>query len=262
MGVEKILVEGKNYAGVELKKGQKLSSDYLISSAHPQATLSLVEGALSEKYRGRMMELENTLPSFSLYLGVNDKIQPLDHVVYQYTHNNTSEHLNPNAIKGENSAKQIFYTLTPSNLDGLNTLLAVSPVHYKIVRQWESTLTRRRPEDYRRLKEQYSEQLIDIISQHLPGLKQSIEIKESASPLTFRDYTSTWQGSTYGIKKSMEQQGPRGVYHRTRVKNLFFTGQSALLPGMLGTIISSVIACSEIIGLEPLIDKINQKLET
>jgi hypothetical protein len=43
---------------------------------------------------------------------------------------------------------------------------------------------------------------------------------------------------------------------KTRIKNLYLTGQSLNMHGILGVTISAIITCSEILGKDYLIDKI------
>ncbi|MNF01378.1 hypothetical protein D3C80_2003600 [compost metagenome] len=47
---------------------------------------------------------------------------------------------------------------------------------------------------------------------------------------------------------------------RTKVENLFLTGQSINMHGVLGVTIGAVVTCSEIVGKEYLINKINAEV--
>ena len=89
-----------------------------------------------------------------------------------------------------------------------------------------------------------------------PDLRRNIEKVYTASPLTYRDYTSTPNGSAYGIIKDCRNPMVTLMPAKTRVSNLLLTGQSLNIHGCLGTTVSSAITCSEILGIEYLSKKI------
>jgi all-trans-retinol 13,14-reductase len=62
----------------------------------------------------------------------------------------------------------------------------------------------------------------------------------------------------YGI--SMDYKSPMATYvaPRTKIPNLFFTGQNVSLHGMLGVSMSSLVTCGELLGLNNLIKEINE----
>jgi len=49
----------------------------------------------------------------------------------------------------------------------------------------DEQLGRRRPEEYRQLKEKAMDAMIDSTSRLIPGLKKCIEYKDAATPLTY-----------------------------------------------------------------------------
>ena len=83
-----------------------------------------------------------------------------------------------------------------------------------------------------------------------------VEMIHTASPLTYRDYTSTPEGSAYGLVKDCRNPLASLVFARTKISNLLITGQSLNIHGCLGATISSAVTCSEILGEEYLAKKI------
>ena len=63
--------------------------------------------------------------------------------------------------------------------------------------------------------------------------------------LTYRDYLHSFDGSAYGIKQKLGQYNLIG---RLPVRNLFAAGQSALLPGVAGAMMSSFIVVRSMVG--------------
>ena len=66
--------------------------------------------------------------------------------------------------------------------------------------------------------------------------------------------------SVYGIARDVSKGAGGRVSHRTRIPNVFLTGQNVNSHGMLGTLVGSVITCSELIGEQRLYDYIANPL--
>lgn len=60
----------------------------------------------------------------------------------------------------------------------------------------------------------------------------------------------------YGYVKDVENPLKSFISPRTKIGNLYFTGQSLNMHGILGVTISGVVTCSEILGTQYLLDKI------
>jgi all-trans-retinol 13,14-reductase len=61
----------------------------------------------------------------------------------------------------------------------------------------------------------------------------------------------------YGYVKDAENPMMSTLSPKTKLKNLFFTGQSINMHGILGVTINAVATCSEIIGKKKLLQSIN-----
>ncbi|NJK85772.1 MAG: hypothetical protein HC906_07180 [Bacteroidales bacterium] len=120
----------------------------------------------------------------------------------------------------------------------------------------ERYLYRKRGEDYEEFKRKKAEKLLDNIEKQFPGIKSCIDAFYTSTPLTWRDYTGTWAGSAYGILKDFNRPLESIILPRTKIPNLYLTGQNINLHGILGVTISSVITCSELIDIKSLIKKI------
>ena len=74
--------------------------------------------------------------------------------------------------------------------------------------------------------------------------------------LTYRDYLST-PGSGYGIRQKI---GQHNLFGRLPVKNFFAVGQNAMLPGMLGAMVSSFVIFRRLIGENTYWQLLEQRL--
>ena len=92
----------------------------------------------------------------------------------------------------------------------------------------------------------------------MPGILSNIDNYWTSSPLTYQDYTATKEGSTYGVVRDVSSPIQTTISQRTKIPNLFLTGQNTNSHGVLGVIISSVITASELLGKEFLINQINE----
>ena len=76
-----------------------------------------------------------------------------------------------------------------------------------------------------------------------PELKGNARIVETATPVTFNRYTGTYDGSIYGVKQTVNQRALNTI---TSIRGLYLAGQS-ITPGVLGAVVSGVMAVSKII---------------
>ena len=143
-----------------------------------------------------------------------------------------------------------------SNSEFTSVITLLTPMPFSICERWADSTLGRRGEEYEAFKAQFSEAVIDFVSQHYPDLRQHIDKIYTASPLTYRDYTSTPEGSAYGIVKDCRNPMVTLMPARTRIGNLLITGQSLNIHGCLGTVVSSAVTSSEILGMEYLAKKI------
>ena len=92
-----------------------------------------------------------------------------------------------------------------------------------------------------------------LASSRLPGLRDAIREVYTSTPATYRRYTLTPQGSAFGIRKDCTNVAATVLSSRTPVRNLYLTGQSLNLHGLLGVSMTSILTCREILGTLPSI---------
>lgn len=123
--------------------------------------------------------------------------------------------------------------------------IVMSYMRYDDVKQWEGTAIGRRGDDYEAFKHKKAEQLLDAMERDMPGFRKGIKEYFTSTPLTYLDYTGTAEGSMYGIAKDIKL-GPAGrVHHRTKVPNLFITGQNINSHGILGVLVGALVTTNE-----------------
>ncbi len=255
--VSKIHVGADRVEYVELENGERFYADDVISSIHPSLTLSYLENnrIIKKAFMSRVNSLPNSYGIFTTYLLLKDRSMKFTGS-NRYCFNNRDVWNLEADYKGVNMPMTLM-CMQPNLEDEYSdviTLLTPMPKH--MFNRWEDTALGSRGEEYREFKERYSEAVIDFMSQHVPGLVQAIDKVYTASPLTYRDYTSTPDGSAYGIVKDYHNPMVSHLSTRTKIPNLYMTGQNLNVHGCIGTCISAALTCSMLIGESYLAKKI------
>ncbi|MDE6157234.1 MAG: NAD(P)/FAD-dependent oxidoreductase, partial [Muribaculaceae bacterium] len=121
---------------------------------------------------------------------------------------------------------------------------------------WAGTRIGRRGADYEAFKKRKADVLISQVEKEFPGLRDSIDAVYTATPQTYLDYTGTEGGSMYGVAKDITMGAACRVPHKTKVPNLLLTGQNINSHGMLGTLVGSIVTCSELLSAETIYQQI------
>jgi all-trans-retinol 13,14-reductase len=242
---------------VELASGELIEADYIISDIHPASTLKMIpEGFIRPAYRHRLENLENTISSFSVYCVFKENsFQYLNYNIYHYDMDDVWSAANYEM----NADPTNYLLLTPASQfhgDFVDSIIIMAYMDMREVKQWEHTRIGRRGQDYEEFKKRKAEKLIDLVEKKIPGFRNKIKSYYTSSPLTFRDYTGTPDGSLYGVLKDCNDPLKSLISPRTKIPNLLLTGQNIILHGALGVTIAAVTTCSELTGLSYLVNKI------
>jgi phytoene dehydrogenase-like protein len=98
---------------------------------------------------------------------------------------------------------------------------------------------------------------MDHVFRVYPAYRESLEIVDAASMLTFKEYLNSPDGSAYGIKQKM---GQFNLIGKLPLHNLYAAGQSSLLPGITGAMMSSLIVGRAVVGKEQYGKLLNRAL--
>jgi phytoene dehydrogenase-like protein len=126
-----------------------------------------------------------------------------------------------------------------------NIVTAFEPIYWNKLKQWSNSSLGIRPKTYKDWKLKKTEEIIERIENCTPSYAGKLKTITSATPLTYRDYLNHHQGAAYGIRQKIEQYNLIG---QLRLRNIYCAGQSAILPGVLGTIMASLLVARNIIG--------------
>jgi phytoene dehydrogenase-like protein len=241
----------------EINGNEQVESKYFISAIHPSGTLKILDKTKSIKkaYLSRLNSLENSYGFFTLSIVLKDNAFPyLNRNHYYYDEN--SPWVDSNYAK-QGMKKILFCTPASSHSEQYAKAAQIlEPMYWHEVEKWEHTTISSREAGYAAFKQQRAEALIEYVAERQPQLKAAIETYSTSTPLTYRDYTGTKNGSAYGIVKDYNHVLKCLLPDKTKVPNLFITGQNNNVHGMIGVFMTAMYTCSELIGTQYLAEKV------
>jgi phytoene dehydrogenase-like protein len=224
--------------GVTLVDGQSLFAPRVVAAVHPAVAIGLMDAdQVKPSYRRRIKNLKNTLGMVSVNALVpSDQHQPLPYNVFVVQ---TSE---------DGSIDDVVYLqLRPCERPDRLLLSMLTAGHDASWKPWEATQSRRRGSDYIDAKMKLAGQLIRRV-EPITGRFRQIEVIDVYTPLSIRDWVNSPGGSAYGVMRCEAQLLSAAMLNRTAVKGLYMAGQSVMAPGVLGTVLGSLITAKFMVG--------------
>lgn len=255
--VTRIVCDEHKATGVEVNGEEFIGADIVISDIHPARVMEMLDTKLIRPaFRKRISGLPNTTAGFSVYLKFKDGTVPyLNSNFYSF---NTGTPWGCEDYTEATWPKGYLYMhfCAQERPQYASSGVILSYMNMADVAQWVGTKVGRRGDDYEAFKKRKADILIAEVEKEFPGLRNSIEAVYTATPLTYLDYTGTEGGSMYGVAKDITLGAACRVPHKTKVPNLLLTGQNINSHGMLGTLVGSIVTCSELLGGETIYQQI------
>ncbi len=260
--ITRILIEGEQKytaTGVELENGERIFAKRVISNADPGKTfLDMVGSAhLSSKLQKRLTKTKYSISSLILFLVVDMDVRQAGLDTGNIWVKNGKdvdedqlfeEMLNENFDTGEGFSSFFVSCTTlkdPTHYKGrFHTLEVIAFADYQRFKDYENG---RKSPEYLHLKEKITGKFIAGLEKIIPGVGESIVLKELATPLTNEFYINSTEGNTYGTEKSANQIGLRGFKPETEIQNLFLCGASVSGHGISGASYSGVQTAANIL---------------
>lgn len=232
--------------------GETYEGDIFISDIHPAVTCHLVKqnGKMKKIYRNRINSLENTFGMFTVSLCIRPQaLRYFNWNQYVYRQPNVwTFYLEDGPVNGVLVSCRI-----PEDGSGYTQQVdLLTPMTWSKCEQWSHTKVGRRGEDYIQMKERVADECITLAERFIPGLRDLVTKRYTSTPLTYRDYTCTPEGSAYGLRKDFRDPIMTMLSPRTPIPNLLLTGQNLILHGVHGVTMTALFTCAEILGKEPI----------
>ena len=258
--VMRISTEDEQNTWVETTDGNRFYAKNIISNIHPSKTLEMLDDKrMKQVYRKRIHDLPNTISFFNIYIVFKKDAFP-------YINKNIYHFINDDVWAGTSKKNvfpsyYMFYTSTTAQKQkwAVNASL-MTYMDYDEVAKWQGTIKGQRGEEYEAFKKLKAELLLNELEKKYPGIRSSIQSYYTATPLTYEHYNAAPRGSSYGIEKDYRNIYKSIILPRTKIPNLFYTGQNLNMHGALGVTIGAVLTCAELLGSNYLINKIRASL--
>jgi len=260
--VKKIVVEEGKVSSVELADGSQVYAKHFISNMHPVRTFEMTDSSLiKQAYKSRIKALENTIGGFIMNIVFKKD-------AFRYIKNNFYYHKDGHIWNMADHTEEnwplcyaIFFSASSRSAGYAESMTLLAYMRYDEVKQWEKTVNTvsasgDRGADYEAFKKRKAETLLDCVEEKFPGLRDAIKNYYTATPLSYRDYVGNDDGSMYGIVKDYQNPLKTFISPRTKIPNLYLTGQNLNLHGILGATMSGLVTCTAFLGNEDIIDKI------
>lgn len=244
--------------------GTTFEGKNFIANVHPRQVLDWVDPSLLKpRYQKRVESIENSLSAFM----VNIVLKPQSVL---YLNRNIYWNRSSDSLKAIDQGSQewpanyaLYFSEDPKHPGFADTLAILTYDHFKDFEQWAFTHNRsaaasERTEDYQEYKLEKAKKLIFTVGKRYDQITENITSFKIATPLTFRDYMGTDDGSMYGATEEAGRAAQTQIPVKTKISNLLLTGQNVGLHGVLGVSISAIKTCSAILGEDYLLSKINQ----
>lgn len=256
-------------SSVKTKEGKEYTAKKFISNIEIRSFIKLIgEEKLRKSFLNRVLSWEPVSSCFSVYLILKPQSFPnFNYNIYHYS----SEEMIWNAFRYTKESWPETYMLssTPSkhHPDYAESLTAISYMDFEEVKAWKETVNTVADEHERGLKyEQFklekAEKMITALEKKIPNLRHFIKSIYTSSPLSYRDYIGSFEGNMYGYMKNSDNPLKTMVSPRTKIDNLFLTGQSVNMHGILGVTIGAFNTCAEILGKELIDGRLKQMINT
>ncbi|MDR1552790.1 MAG: NAD(P)/FAD-dependent oxidoreductase [Prevotellaceae bacterium] len=257
-GVKHIEIENKAITHIKTADNRQYSADWYISTIHPSSLFKLMDTSkIQRSYWQRIDSIPNSYSAFTVYIIFKPETFPylnytgyyIDDYSQVWRHYEYQEETFPNGI---------MYITPPVKMhDKFAQKMIVNCIMpFSVVQKWENTTVGKRGDEYNAFKKRCEQQIINKLDLIFPNIRNSIANVYSATPLTIRDFYNQKEGALYGVKKDCKNIMLSHIPVRTKLKNLLLSGQNINLHGIVGTSLTALNTCGELLGLEYLLDKI------
>lgn len=248
--VEELVEKEGLLVGARCANGEVYEGDLFISDAHPAITCGWVKRSdrMKKVYRRRIQGLENTFGMCTVSLCLKPG-------ALEYFNWNQYVYRGPDVwrrVWSETSVDSLLISCRVPEADEVFTRQVdlLTPMPWSRCEAWERTTVGHRGADYEAMKARVADACVELAEQVIPGLRTMVERRYVSTPLTYRDYTATPDGSAYGLRKDYRDPMMTVLSPRTPIPNLLLTGQNLMLHGLHGVTMTALFTCAEVLGKE------------
>lgn len=246
-----------------LNTGEEISCDHCVFTIHPQEILRILPRKhLTKALVERVGRFEPSVGIFSVYAVVerrgpeeNGKAGFGPSILSLFPISDINRLIDPSHAGDQ--ALVIMRSLEKVAGRAYPVVNACEVCFVEHLEAWKNSKLGDRPPAYLEYKERRVERIKERIVSVYPEYRHALKVMDASSPLTLRDYLNSPDGSAYGVKQKL---GQFNLFGKLRVRNTYAAGQSSLLPGLVGAMMSSFIVARSIVGKERYSRFLNERL--
>ena len=232
-----------------LNDGEEIAFKSCVFTIHPRSILgALPRELLTRAFVERVEAFESSAGFFAVFGVCDEAAAEADfgaRIVSLFPDVDVNRLLDPR--NHGDSALVIIRSRETVQGRSVPVVCAFEPSFPEQVAAWADSRTGQRPPAYLEYKRRKAERIRERIEGESPGYRGHFRVLDSASILTFRDYLHSPDGSAYGVKQKV---GQFNLVGRLPALNCYAAGQSAILPGFVGAMLSSFVVVRAILGKE------------
>ena len=256
--VKEIIIKSNRVFGVRMDNGDELYANIVVSNAGIMNTFeNLVSGReLLKKYKNKLNSIRKTESYICLHIGLKNSSKELNlnntnlWIYPSYDHDLNVEKY----MSDENGTFPVLYISFPSLKDNSwdkskkkhTTIEAITMSKWEWYNNWSDSAWKRRGDEYKLHKETLTKNIMSIVNKNVIGIENSIDHLELSTPLTVRDLANYQKGEMYGLNHDPQRFRQRILQPRTKIKNLFLTGQDITTVGVTSALFSGMLTASAI----------------
>ncbi len=268
--VKRFNFEDKKIVSVTTKNGDVIKGDLFVSNVDPKVTMRMLgeKGGqgMRKSYLKRIEDIESVVSSFSIYIVF--KPNTFKYMNYNYYHFKDPKQIwDVENYTDEDWPRGYMLSMGTRKKQGEwgENMIGMTYMKYDDVKQWKDTFNTvkekgERGDSYEKFKAEKTELFIKEIEKKFPDIRTCIESIHTSTPLSWRDYIACNEGAMYGYKKDADHTMKTFISPKTKVKNLFLTGQCLNMHGILGVTIAAILTSTAIVGREQLLKSIHDSL--
>lgn len=220
--VKQILVEGDIAKGLLVRNDVKHYSDVILSASDWHFTVfDLLNGKYVNNHMRELRDLKKLEVFYSIvHLGFGIAAELKDQPHFS-RYPLKEDLILPDGTKYDRLEVHIYNydkTMAPAGKS------AVVVSFYTKNGDWWLDLRKNNRPEYRKVKKEFTEKIIELLDERLGGIKDKLEMSDMATPATVYRYTNNWKGSTQGWLPGKNLLAPSPVgFTLPGLKNFYFS---------------------------------------
>jgi len=259
--VSEIVIKNNQAVGVKMADGHVISSKKIISGAGVINTFShLLPKAVSEKhgYTDKLRSVQSSKAHLGMYIGLKGSPEALKlpKTNFWIFSDYDAQKCIDKFESDMHAAFPVVYISFPAAKDPAwqskhpdkSTIEIVTPCPYEWFEQWKDEPWGKRGAEYDKLKDYFTERMLEALYEKMPHLRGKIDYYETSTPLSTDFFCAYKKGELYGLSHDPQRFEQSWLKPKTSIKGLYLTGQDVLTCGVAGAMMGGLMTTVSVLG--------------